>query len=271
MSARLQGPRSLRAAAADSARFGKKKAQAEDRWPEALIDAARAKIRRAVQGRDCGRATPLILPIYSRDTRSTISMSISPIARRTRRSFSRRSAGFRSASPRTARISWPISGNDDLLREICDAAEFVAVETDYSRGADGSSAARIGRQDPSRLQRNGSRPILSRAGDRADRPGPVDDILSVGRLRRFQGVRDISSMPAPNYERSSSILHATSLATDRCARNCRHASATCGWIPSLRFAGPRRRNECSKGCGTATSLLSLRLSMKREQTTCFRP
>ena len=25
-------------------------------------------------------------------------------------------------------------GNDDLLREICDAAEFVAVETEYSRG-----------------------------------------------------------------------------------------------------------------------------------------
>ena len=24
-------------------------------------------------------------------------------------------------------------GNDDLLREICDAAEFVAAETDYSR------------------------------------------------------------------------------------------------------------------------------------------
>src|SRR5688500_20104922 len=25
-------------------------------------------------------------------------------------------------------------GNEDLLREICSAAEFVAVETDYSRG-----------------------------------------------------------------------------------------------------------------------------------------
>ena len=25
-------------------------------------------------------------------------------------------------------------GNDDLLREICDEAEFVAVETEYSRG-----------------------------------------------------------------------------------------------------------------------------------------
>lgn len=76
-------------------------------------------------------------------------------------------------------------GNDDLLREICDEAEFIAVETEYSRGLMAArcpnAAAKIHRVyngmdltnflDPS--------PRLANAG-------PVQ-ILSVGRLVSFKG------------------------------------------------------------------------------------
>ena len=47
-------------------------------------------------------------------------------------------------------------GQDDLLREICAAAEFVAVETDYSRDLLQKRCAGFGWKDSSRLQRNGS-------------------------------------------------------------------------------------------------------------------
>ncbi len=76
-------------------------------------------------------------------------------------------------------------GRDDLLREICAAAEFVAVETDYSRELlqqrCPEAAAKIHRVynglDLANLP-------LPPAGDRP--PGPIT-IVSVGRLVPFKG------------------------------------------------------------------------------------
>jgi glycosyltransferase involved in cell wall biosynthesis len=79
-------------------------------------------------------------------------------------------------------------GNDDLLREICAAAEFVAAETDYScdllRQRCPDSAAKIYRVyngiDLERFPAPGSR-----------NNNPIPRILSVGRLVAFKGFEDL--------------------------------------------------------------------------------
>jgi glycosyltransferase involved in cell wall biosynthesis len=76
-------------------------------------------------------------------------------------------------------------GNDDLLREICAAAEFVAVETEYSRGLMAQrcpdSASKIHRVYNGMNLDNFFRPAAS-----IQSAGPVQ-ILSVGRLVTFKG------------------------------------------------------------------------------------
>ena len=76
-------------------------------------------------------------------------------------------------------------GSDDLLREICDAAEFVAVETEYSRGLMAQrcpgSADKIHRVYNGMNLANFFRPITT------IRPAGSVQILSVGRLVRFKG------------------------------------------------------------------------------------
>jgi glycosyltransferase involved in cell wall biosynthesis len=76
-------------------------------------------------------------------------------------------------------------GQDDLLREICDAAEFVAVETDYSRGL-------LQKRCPDAAQKihrvyNGLDLAHLPAPTVADRPPAPITILSVGRLVSFKG------------------------------------------------------------------------------------
>jgi len=76
-------------------------------------------------------------------------------------------------------------GNDDLLREICDEAEFVAVETDYSRGLMQArcpnAASKIHRvyngMDLTNFLGVGPKPSA----------GGTVELLSVGRLVAFKG------------------------------------------------------------------------------------
>ena len=78
-------------------------------------------------------------------------------------------------------------GNDDLLREICVAAEFVAAETDYSRDMlrqrCPNSAAKIHRVY------NGI--DLKRFPAPRSAHNPVPQIVSVGRLVAFKGFDDL--------------------------------------------------------------------------------
>lgn len=76
-------------------------------------------------------------------------------------------------------------GQDDLLREICNAAEFVAVETDYSGGLLGERCS----EAAEKIHRvyNGLDLTNLPAPSREERPpGPVS-ILSIGRLVSFKG------------------------------------------------------------------------------------
>ncbi|HEV7820410.1 MAG TPA: glycosyltransferase, partial [Burkholderiales bacterium] len=76
-------------------------------------------------------------------------------------------------------------GNDDLLREICDAAEFVAVETEYSRGL--MQARCPGAAEKIHRVYNGmDLANFAGAAPRIANAAPVE-ILSVGRLVAFKG------------------------------------------------------------------------------------
>jgi glycosyltransferase involved in cell wall biosynthesis len=87
-------------------------------------------------------------------------------------------------------------GSDDLLREICAAAEFVAAETDYSRELlcrrCPDSAAKIHRvYNGIDLERfpmtNGEPPRPRRSEQPVAAPYQVPRIISVGRLVEFKG------------------------------------------------------------------------------------
>src|SRR5947207_6982496 len=87
-------------------------------------------------------------------------------------------------------------GSDDLLREICAAAEFVAAETDYSRGLlcerCPDSAAKIHRvYNGIDLERfpmtNGEPPRPPRSEQPVAAPYQAPRIISVGRLVEFKG------------------------------------------------------------------------------------
>src|SRR6266516_2361727 len=87
-------------------------------------------------------------------------------------------------------------GNDDLLREICAAAEFVAAETDYSRELlcqrCPDSAAKIHRvYNGIDLERfpmtNGEPPRPPRSEQPVAAPYQAPRVISVGRLVEFKG------------------------------------------------------------------------------------
>jgi glycosyltransferase involved in cell wall biosynthesis len=90
-------------------------------------------------------------------------------------------------------------GSDDLLREICAAAEFVAAETDYSRDLlrqrCANSAAKIHRVYNGIDLERFSAPCIETArlrhGEQAVVPPYQPRIVSVGRLVAFKGFDDL--------------------------------------------------------------------------------
>ncbi len=100
-------------------------------------------------------------------------------------------------------------GSDDLLREICAAAEFVAAETDYSRDLlrqrCPASAAKIHRvyngidlERFSMLRCDTSRPAVA--------PYHIPQIVSVGRLVTFKGFDDLIDACAELQRRGADFI-----------------------------------------------------------------
>ena len=100
-------------------------------------------------------------------------------------------------------------GSDDLLREICAAAEFVAAETDYSRDLlrqrCPDSAAKIHRvYNGIDLERFPSGASTERGGYSSPRTTP--QVLSVGRLVAFKGFEDLIDACAELAQRGVNFL-----------------------------------------------------------------
>jgi len=165
-------------------RLWEEKTRAENRWPEALIATHGQKYGNGVKAAMRARNATYFAELFARNKVDHFHVH-----------FANRAAHTALFLKAMANIPFSITahgqdfmadlGNDDLLREICDAAEFIAVETEYSRGLMAQrcpgSAGKIHRVHNGMNLANFLRPIATvRAA------GPVQ-ILSVGRLVAFKG------------------------------------------------------------------------------------
>jgi glycosyltransferase involved in cell wall biosynthesis len=165
-------------------RLWEDKARKENRWPQALVDAHDQKYGSAVKAPTRARNASYFAELFRRHRVDHFHVH-----------FANRAAHTALFLKAMANIPFSVTahgqdfmtdlGNDDLLREICDEAEFVAVETEYSRGLMQARCPNAA----SKIYRvyNGmdltnfleARPCTSTSG-------PVE-ILSVGRLVAFKG------------------------------------------------------------------------------------
>jgi glycosyltransferase involved in cell wall biosynthesis len=165
-------------------RLWEEKAQKEGRWPEALIESHNRKYGAGVKTPTRARNASYFAELFRRHQVEHFHVH-----------FANRAAHTALFLKAMANIPFSVTahgqdfmadlGNDDLLREICDEAEFVAVETEYSRGL---MAARCP-DAASKIHRvyNGMdlTNFLDPSGNISN-AGPVQ-ILSVGRLVAFKG------------------------------------------------------------------------------------
>jgi glycosyltransferase involved in cell wall biosynthesis len=160
------------------------KARKEGRWPEALIDSHNQKYGSGVKAPIRARNASYFAELFQRHQVGHFHVH-----------FANRAAHTALFLKAIANIPFSVTahgqdfmadlGNDDLLREICDEAEFVAVETEYSRGLMQArcpnAASKIHRVYNGMDLTNFLDPSTS-----VSDAGPVQ-ILSVGRLVAFKG------------------------------------------------------------------------------------
>jgi glycosyltransferase involved in cell wall biosynthesis len=165
-------------------RLWEEKARAENRWPEALITTHERKYGSAVKAATRARNASYFAELFTRERIDHFHVHFANRAAHTAL-FLKAMANIPFSLTAHGQDFMADLGNDDLLREICDAAEFVAVETEYSRGLMAQrcpgSADKIHRVYNGMNLANFSRQA---ATVRAAEPA---QILSVGRLVKFKG------------------------------------------------------------------------------------
>ena len=160
------------------------KTRAEKRWPEALIASHDQEYGPGIKAATRARNASYFAELFTRHKIDHVHVH-----------FANRAAHTALFLKAMANIPFSITahgqdfmadlGNDDLLREICDAAEFVAVETEYSRGLMAercpNSADKI-----HRVYNGMDLANFSPSAESFQGPRPVQ-ILSVGRLVPSKG------------------------------------------------------------------------------------
>ena len=180
-------------------RLWEEKAQKEGRWPQALLDSHHQKYGSAVKAPTRARNASYFAELFQRHQVEHFHVH-----------FANRAAHTALFLKAMANIPFSVTahgqdfmadlGNDDLLREICDEAEFVAVETEYSRGLMAArcpnAASKIHRVYNGMDLTNFLDPSTSVADG-----GPVR-IQSVGRLVAFKGFEYLIEACAQLRQRS---------------------------------------------------------------------
>jgi glycosyltransferase involved in cell wall biosynthesis len=165
-------------------RLWEEKARRDEQWPEALIEAHNQKYGAEVKAPTRARNASYFADLFQRRQVEHFHVH-----------FANRAAHTALFLKAMANIPFSITahgqdfmadlGNDDLLREICDEAEFVAVETDYSRdlmiARCPNAANKIHRVYNGMDLTNFLAPSASVSN------GDPMQILSVGRLVAFKG------------------------------------------------------------------------------------
>jgi glycosyltransferase involved in cell wall biosynthesis len=165
-------------------RLWEQKARDEDRWPQQLIDAHQQKYGRTVKAATRARNASYFAELFQREGVTHFHVHFANRAAHTAL-FLKAISGIPFSLTAHGQDFMADLGNDDLLREICDAAEFVAVETEYSRGLMQTrcpGAAEKIHRVYNGMDLTNFPDAMSRIGGGA----PVE-ILSVGRLVAFKG------------------------------------------------------------------------------------
>jgi glycosyltransferase involved in cell wall biosynthesis len=165
-------------------RLWEEKARREDRWPEKLVEAHNRKYGRSVKAATRARNACYFAELFRREGVDHFHVHFANRAAHTAL-FLKAMSGLTFSLTAHGQDFMADLGNDDLLREICDAAEFVAVETEYSRGlmqARCPSAA----DKIHRVYNGMDLTNFVGATPRSAEARPVE-ILSVGRLVAFKG------------------------------------------------------------------------------------
>jgi glycosyltransferase involved in cell wall biosynthesis len=165
-------------------RLWKEQARRENRWPEELVDAHNRKYGRGVKAGTRARNASYFAELFRREGVDHFHVHFANRAAQTAL-FLKAISGLPFSLTAHGQDFMADLGNDDLLREICDAAEFVAVETEYSRGlmqARCPSAA----EKIHRVYNGMDLANFAGAAPKVNSGAPLE-ILSVGRLVAFKG------------------------------------------------------------------------------------
>jgi len=165
-------------------RLWEEKIRAENRWPEKLIATHEQKYGSGVKAATRARNAAYFAELFLRNGVEHFHVHFANRAAHTAL-FLKAMTNLPFSITAHGQDFMADLGNDDLLREICAAAEFVAVETDYSRGLMRErcpdSADKIHRvYNGMNLANFAGHPAAVRTA------GPAR-ILSVGRLVPFKG------------------------------------------------------------------------------------
>jgi glycosyltransferase involved in cell wall biosynthesis len=165
-------------------RLWEEKIRVENRWPEQLIAAHEQKYGSGVKAATRARNATYFAELFARNKVGHFHVHFANRAAHTAL-FLKAMTNLTFSVTAHGQDFMADLGNDDLLREICAAAEFVAVETEYSRGL----MAQRCPESADKIHRvyNGM-DLTNFVGRTAtvQTAGPVR-ILSVGRLVSFKG------------------------------------------------------------------------------------
>src|SRR5438105_2646811 len=114
-------------------RLWEEKTREESRWPEALVDAHERKYGAIVKAPTRARNASYFAELFRRERVDHFHVHFANRAAHTAL-FLKAMSGIPFSVTAHGQDFMADLGNDELLCEICDAAEFVAVETEYSRG-----------------------------------------------------------------------------------------------------------------------------------------
>jgi glycosyltransferase involved in cell wall biosynthesis len=164
-------------------RLWKEKARTENRWPQALVEAHERKYGPAVKAATRARNASYFAELFRRHAVDHFHVHFANRAAHTAL-FLKAMSGLSFSVTAHGQDFMADLGNDDLLREICDEAEFVAVETEYSRGLMQSRCPNAA----SKIHRvyNGM-DLANFLGASPKSSAGTVEILSVGRLVAFKG------------------------------------------------------------------------------------
>jgi glycosyltransferase involved in cell wall biosynthesis len=165
-------------------RLWEDKTRTENRWPQALVEAHERKYGPAVKASTRARNASYFAELFRRHAVDHFHVHFANRAAHTAL-FLKAMSGLPFSVTAHGQDFMADLGNDDLLREICDEAEFVAVETEYSRGLMQArcpnAASKI-----HRVYNGMDLANFLEAGSKPSGRGTIE-ILSVGRLVTFKG------------------------------------------------------------------------------------